>query len=347
VRALAFAEFGDPSVLSVAELAPPSPGPGEVLLDVTCAGVNNLDSQVRRGESPFRIDFPFVGGIEPVGVVAALGDGVTGWRVGQRVLRDLSDACGHCRHCRTGRDWRCKRGALTLRSVGDGFGEQLVCRAGRLVALPDAIPDEIAAAIQVTYGAAWHTLIGRAHLRPGETVLVNSVCGGIGLAAADIARLTGAAVIGTASNDERAARAIELGCDAAIDYSQEDVAARVRELTDGEGADVAFDHVGGAAARSALDALAMDGRLVACGWHGGGAVELDLVSTILGRKTLIGSIGRTRDDLHRCLECVLSGALRPVLADVYELDQAVAAFTALEARRTVGKTVLRVGAKSG
>jgi NADPH:quinone reductase-like Zn-dependent oxidoreductase len=347
MRALAFDEFGDPGVLGVRELAPPSPGPGEVLVRVACAGVNNLDAQVRRGETPVRIDFPFVGGMEPVGTVAALGADVTGWRVGQRVLRDLNDGCGRCRHCLSGREWRCEQAALTPRSFGGGFAEQLVCNARRLVALPDAISNEIAAAVQVTYGSAWHTLIGRARLRPGESVLVNSVCGGIGTAAADIARHAGAFVIGTASTGERTSRALELGCDAAIDYSEQDVVGRVRELTDGEGVDVAFDHVGGVATRWALDALAMDGRLVACGWHGGTAVELDLVSTILGRKTLIGSRGRTRDDLHRCLEAVARGDLRPVLAEVYELDEAVAAFTALEGRRTVGKVVLRVADAGG
>jgi NADPH:quinone reductase-like Zn-dependent oxidoreductase len=340
MRALRFCEFGGPDVLEVAEVPAPAPAPGQAAVRVTAAAINRFDLQVREGTAGLPITLPWIGGMEAAGVILELGDGVEGWAIGDRVLRDVTDSCGACRHCRSGREWRCVRGALTLNSISGGFAEMLVCDARRLVRIPDGLADVVAATVQMTYGTAWQMLIERADLRAGEIVLINSVAGGVGAAALDIAKHAGAFVIGTASSEEKLARACSYGLDAAINYRSTDVAAEVRRITDGQGVDVALDHVGGDAFLAALDALAIDGRLVSCGWHGGRTVELDLLQLVRGRKQLIGSVNRTLEDLHRCLELAARGSLRPAIAATFALEDTRDAVALLESRSAYGKVVI-------
>ncbi|HLW94389.1 MAG TPA: zinc-binding dehydrogenase [Solirubrobacteraceae bacterium] len=342
MRALRFAAFGDRDVLEVAEVDAPAPGPREVAVRVRAAGVNRLDLQIREGSAGFPIPLPFIGGMEAVGEVAALGSEVEGWGVGERVMRDVTDSCGRCRHCRSGCEWRCESHALTLNSVSGGFGEVLVCDARRLIRLPAEIDDATAAAIQMSYGTAWQMLFARAGLQAGERVLISSVGSALGSAALDIAKLAGAFVIGTASSEEKLARARARGLDVGIEHSAVDVATAVRDATGGEGVDVAFEHVGGDAFAAALASLAMDGRLVTCGWHGGGTVELDLMSLIRERRQIVGSVNRTRDDLHRCIELVAAGRLSPAIAASFPLEQARDAVGLIESRAAFGKVVLEL-----
>jgi NADPH:quinone reductase-like Zn-dependent oxidoreductase len=340
MRAQSFAEFGDRDVLELVELPEPKPARGEVLVRVTAAAINRFDLQVREGVSGLPISVPFVGGMEAVGVVAGLGEGVTDFSPGERVMRDVTDSCGRCRYCRSGREWRCVHGAFTLDSVRGGFADALVCDSRRLVRIPDSVSDVTAAAVQMSYGTAWQMLIARAGLRAGERVLVSSVGSGVGSAALDIAKHAGAFVIGTASSAGKLETARDRGLDVGINYRTTDVAAEVSRLTGGEGVDIAFDHVGGASFITALDSLAMDGRLVSCGWHDGGRVEIDLARLIRSRLQITGSVNRTLDDLTRCLELVAQGALTPAIAATFALEDACQAIALVEDRTAFGKVVL-------
>lgn len=343
MRAAQFSAFGTPDVIELVEAPRPTPGPGEVVVSVTAAGVNHFDLQIRSGNAGFPIPLPFVGGMEAVGVVAEVGPGVDGWETGQRVLRDVTDSCSACRACRSGREWACVRAALTLDSISGAFSEAIVCDARRLVALPDEISDVAAAAIQMSYGTAWHMLFSRANLRAGETVLVSSVGSGLGSAAVDIAKRAGAYVIGTASTDEKLERSRQRGLDVGINAVNLDVAEEVARITEGRGVDVAFEHVGGTMFQAALESLAMDGRLVTSGWHGGGTVTLELMPFVRGRKTILGSVNRTLDDLHRCLELVERGDLTPAISDTFDLAQLGPAMRTMEERRVFGKVVVTTG----
>jgi NADPH:quinone reductase-like Zn-dependent oxidoreductase len=340
MRAAVFERFGDAGVLELRDVPAPVPGPGEVTIRVIAAGLNQFDHQVRRGDAGFPIPLPFVGGMEAVGVVHELGEDVIGWEVGERVMRDVTDSCMRCRHCRSGREWRCVEGAFTLNSISGGFGELVACRASRLVRLPEGIDDAVAAAVQMSYGTAWHMLHARAGLRSGDTVLVSSVGSGLGSAAADIARLAGARVIATASSGETLAAASERGVDEVINYREADVAGEVRRLTGGAGVEIAFEHVGGDAFRAALDSLAVDGRLVTCGWTAERAATIDLMDLCRGRKEIIGSVNRTLDDLHRCLELVAAGRLRPAVAATFPLERIRDAVALAESRTAFGKIVV-------
>ncbi|HEY7968002.1 MAG TPA: zinc-binding dehydrogenase [Solirubrobacteraceae bacterium] len=342
MRALVFAEFGDLDVLDVIEVDAPYPGPREVALRVRAAGINRLDLEIREGAAGFPVPLPFIGGMEAVGEIVALGSEVEGFAIGERVMRDVTDSCGRCRHCRSGREWRCELHALTLNSVSGGFGEVLVCDARRLIRLPEAIDDATAAAIQMSYGTAWQMLFARARLAAGEALLISSVGSALGTAALDIAKHAGAYVIGTASSEQKLALARARGLDVGIDHTAVDVAAAVREATGGAGVDVAFEHVGGGAFAAALDALAMDGRLVTCGWHGGRTVELDLMSLIRERRQVIGCVNRTLDDLHRCIELVAASRLSPAVAATFPLERAREAVALIDSRAAFGKVVLEL-----
>ena len=340
MRAVVARALGGPEELEVCEVPTPRPGAGQVAITVTAAGINRFDLQLREGAAGWAVPVPWIGGMEAVGVISALGEDVEDRALGERVMRDVTDCCGVCRYCRSGREWRCLDGALGLESISGGFAEVLVCDARRLVRLPDELPDVSAAALQMSYGTAWHMLFARAGLQAGETVLISSVAGALGAAALDIAKHAGAFVIGTASSDEKLAIASQRGLDVAINYRTTDVASEVRRVTGGTGVDVAFEHVGGRAFEAALQSLAMDGRLVSGGWHAGGRVTLELMELARGRKQIIGSVNRTLEDLHRCLELAARGRLRPAVAATFPLESIIPAVALVESRTAFGKVVV-------
>jgi NADPH:quinone reductase-like Zn-dependent oxidoreductase len=340
VKAVVFHEFGGLDVLRVEELDDPQPGPGEVVIDVTASALNHLDVDVREGISRFPIGLPHVLGIEVVGRISALGDGVGGWAVGDRVMPYLMDTCGRCRYCRTGRESLCLEPGFISFSTSGGYAEKLACSARHLMRVPDELTDEAAAALQIAFGTAWHMLFTRGGLRAGETVLVNSVGSGIGSAAVQLAHQAGATVIGTASSDEKLARATDLGMDHGVDHQTQDVADEVMRITEGRGADLAFEHVGGRLFQQALDSLCKDGRLVTCGAHAGEVVEFDIIPFFRTQKSVIGSFVYTREEVEQCLRLARRGKITPLVHKVFPLDDAREAMATMERREHFGKLVL-------
>ncbi|MGH3062352.1 MAG: alcohol dehydrogenase catalytic domain-containing protein, partial [Gaiellaceae bacterium] len=175
MKAVVFREFGSSDVLLLEELEDPSPGPGEVTIDIAACALNHLDVDVREGISRFPIEPPHVLGLEVVGRIAALGEGVEGWQVGDRVMPHLMDTCGDCRFCTTGRESLCLDAGFVSFVHSGGYAERLACSASQLIRVPDEVSDVEAAAVQIAFATAWHMLFTRGKLRPGETVLVNSV----------------------------------------------------------------------------------------------------------------------------------------------------------------------------
>jgi NADPH:quinone reductase-like Zn-dependent oxidoreductase len=262
VKAVVFREFGSSDVLRLEELEEPSPGPGEVTIDIAACALNHLDVDVREGTSRFPVEPPHVLGLEVVGRIAELGEGVEGWQVGDRVMPYLMDTCGRCRFCTTGRESLCLDAGFISFAHSGGFAERLACSASQLVRVPDEVSDVEAAAVQLAFATAWHMLFTRGKLRPGETVLVNSVGSGIGSAAVQLAHMAGAYVIGNSSRDDKLARAGELGMDAGVNYTKQDLVAEVMRLTDDRGVDLVYEHCGGELFQMGLDSLSKDGRLV-------------------------------------------------------------------------------------
>ena len=344
MRAVVVHEFGNRDVLCVEEVPDPTPGAGEVLVDVTATALNHLDVDVREGVSRFPIEFPHILGVEPVGRIAALGDGVDGWQVGDRVAIYLIATCGACVYCRTGRESLCIAPHWFVgMGCGGAYAEKVICKTSQLVRIPDGVTDVEAAASNIAFGTAWHMLVTRAKLRPGESVLVSSVGSGIGSAAVQVAKHAGAFVIGSSSRDDKLARAAELGLDVGINYTTQDVVEVVMRHTDGHGVDVVYEHVGGELFQHGLDSLAKDGRLVVCGAHAGEVVPFDIIPFFRRQLQVIGSFVFDRNELATCFELVARGALKPQVAATFPLEEAAQAMTLMESREFFGKIVLTAG----
>jgi NADPH:quinone reductase-like Zn-dependent oxidoreductase len=341
VKAVVFHEFGGLDVLGLEDVPAPTPGHGEVLLDVLACALNHLDVDVREGVSRFPVDLPFILGLEVVGRVAAVGEGVEDWQIGDRVMPLLMSVCGECRFCRTGRESLCTDAGFISFVTSGGYAEQLVCTARQLLRVPDELSDEAAAALQIAFGTAWHMLFERARLQIGETVMINSVGSGIGSAAVQLAHLTGATVIGNASSEEKLARAAELGMDHGINHAREDVVAEVMRLTGDRGVDVVYEHVGGTLFQQGLDSLGKDGRLVICGGHAGEVVPFDIIPFFRMQRSVIGSFVYTRAEVEACLELARQGKIVPLVHDVYPLTEAREAMATMERREHFGKIVLK------
>ena len=341
MKAVVFREFGGSDVLRLEELDDPKPGPGEVVLDVAACALNHLDVDVREGVSRFPVEPPHVLGLEVVGRIAELGEGVEGRQVGDRVIPYLMDTCGSCRFCDTGRESLCLGAGFISFVHSGGYAERLVCSASQLIDVPDEIGDAEAAALQIAFATSWHMLFTRGNLRAGETVLVNSVGSGIGSAAVQLAHLAGAYVIGNASSDEKLARASELGMDEGINYTKQDIVEEVMRLTDDRGVDLVYEHVGGDLFQKGLDSLAKDGRLVICGGHSGEVVPFDIIPFFRGQKQVIGSFVYNRWEVEKVLDLAARGLIQPLVHATFPLDQAREAMEMMERREHFGKLVLK------
>ena len=341
MKAVVFHEFGGPDVLQLEDVEAPSPGPGEVLLDILACALNHLDVDIREGVSRFPVEPPFILGIEVVGRIAAVGEGADAWHVGDRVMPFLMATCGECRFCRTGRESLCMSAGFISFSTSGGYAEQLVCSTKHLMRVPDELSDEAAAALQIAFGTAWHMLFDRGRLRIGETVMINSVGSGIGSAAVQLAHLAGATVIGNASSDEKLARAAELGMDHGINHATQDVVAEVMRLTGDRGVDLVYEHVGGTLFQHGLDSLDKDGRLVICGAHAGEVVPFDIIPFFRMQKSVIGSFVYTRSEVEACLELARRGQIVPLVYETFPLTEAREAMAMMERREHFGKILLK------
>jgi NADPH:quinone reductase-like Zn-dependent oxidoreductase len=333
---------GGPEVLRYEEYPTPEPSPGEVLIRVRACGVNHLDVFTRRGEQGRRVKLPHILGIETAGEVAALGDGVAEWRVGDRVVSGPGIWCGQCEFCRAGQENMCVERQIVGVDVQGGYAEYLKLPARALAALPEDVSFEQGAVTLIAFGTAWHMLVGRAALQAGETLLVLAAGSGVGMAAVQVGKYLGAHVIATASTQDKLDDARRLGADETINYVEQPRFARaVRKLTDGRGVDVVFEHVGADTWKDSVAALAIGGRLVTCGSTTGRWGETDLWSLFAKQATLLGSFSSSQTDFLTVLGLVGEGKLQPVVDSVLPLSAAAEAHRRLEARQVFGKLVLR------
>jgi NADPH:quinone reductase len=235
-------EFGGLQALHLEEVAEPSHGPGEVLIKVTAVGLNFFDTLSLRNKYQVTPKLPYSPGAEVAGTIEAVGEGVTGINRGQRVVAFIG---------------------------GNGCHEKVVTSASKVVPIPDGVSDEAAAGIPITYGTALHGLKDRGDLKPGETLAVLGAAGGAGLAAVEIGKLMGARVIAVASSKEKLALACEHGADEGINYEDEELKTRLKDLTQSKGVDVLYDTVGGVHAEPSLRAMAWEGRYLVLGFASG------------------------------------------------------------------------------
>jgi NADPH:quinone reductase-like Zn-dependent oxidoreductase len=339
VKAVAFESHGGPEVLTLRDLPDPRPGADEVLIDVRACGINHLDLWVRQGLG-LEIQMPHVLGNDIVGVISEAGPAVRHVRAGDRVLVLPTLSCGVCQPCMNGDDNLCREYDVIGRQRNGGYAERVTVPGRNCLPYPENLKWEEAAAVPLVFLTAWHMLIGRANLRPGEDVLIVGAGSGVGSAAVQIACLFGARVIATAGSDAKLERAKALGAHDGIRHDQADLGREVRRLTGKKGVEVVFEHVAGPVFEQAVGALARNGRLVTCGATAGNKVTLD-VNLLFGRHlSLMGSWMGRRAELVEVLKFVRDGRLKPVVDSVLPLAEARRAHERIEAREHFGKIVL-------
>lgn len=340
MKAVVFERFGGPEVLEYRGVPDPACGPREVVVGVKACGINHLDLWVRMGLPGLDLELPHILGNDVVGIALQAGPEVRHVRPGDSVLVLPTLSCGECAACRAGDDNLCRDHDVLGRRRNGGYAEKVAVPAVNCLPYPDNLAWEQAAAMPLVFLTAWHMLVGRAALRPGEDCLVIGGGSGVGSAAIQIAKLIGARVIATAGSARKLEQARALGADEVIDHSTQDLAAEARARTSKKGADVVLEHVGGAVFERAVHALARNGRLVTCGATIGGRATLD-INLLFGRHlTLMGSWMGRRSEMVEVLEHIRAGRLKPVVDSVLPLAEARRAHERLEARDAFGKLVL-------
>lgn len=340
MRAIAFHRHGGPEVLEAIDLPTPEPKAKEVRVKVKAVALNHLDVWVRTGWPGLKLELPHVLGSDVAGVVDAVGAEVSDVTVGQEVLVNPGLSCGACEKCLRGDDVLCRKYQIIGEDVRGGYAEYLCVPRLNLLPKPSKLSFEEAACLPLTFLTAWHMLMSRAQLAPGETVLVHAAGSGVGSAAVQIAKLAGATVIATASTDAKLAKAKALGADHVINYATSDFLEGVKQVTKRRMVDVVFEHVGATTWEKSIACLPKGGRLVICGATSGHQVSIDLRTLFYKSISLLGSTMGSKGELFRVLDLVERGQLKPVLDRVLPLADAVKGHELLTTRASFGNIVL-------
>jgi len=340
MRAVFFNEHGDTSVLRYDEAPAPEIEADEVLVQVKACGLNHLDIFVREGMPGIKIPLPHIGGSDVSGVVSETGSAVRNVKTGDRVLAAPGVSCGACRFCLSGQDNLCRKYTLLGYIVDGTYAEYVKMPARNAIPVPGKLNFNEAAAVPLVFQTAWHMLVARAQVKPGETVLIHAAGSGVGSAGIQIAKLFGAEVITTASAKKKLDRAAELGADHVIDYVKEDFYKRVREITSRRGVDIVFEHTGASTFEKSIRSLAVNGRLVTCGATTGYEGKIDIRHLFAKHLTLCGSYMGSLGEMLDVLKFFETGQLTPVIDTVFPLKDAAAAQKYMAERRQFGKILL-------
>ncbi len=328
MRAVRIHEDGGPEVLVLEEAPDPAPGPGEVLVRLHASALNHLDVWIRKGLPS--VPKPRILGADGAGVVEALGEGVSGFEPGERVVVNPGIEAGGGR-------------IHVIGEHGDGTNAELIAvPATNVHPIPDGLSFEEAAAFPLVFETAYRMLVTRAGLREEEWVLAWGIGGGVSTAALAIAKALGARVLVTSSSDTKLERARELGADATVNHATADVKAAVQEATGGRGVDVVVEHVGEATWQTSLAVAAHGGRIAVCGATTGPNPPAGLHRIWWKQLTILGSTMGTGEDFAAVYDLVASGRARPVVDRVFPLEEIRAAHERLEAGEQLGKIVLSI-----
>jgi NADPH:quinone reductase-like Zn-dependent oxidoreductase len=339
MRAIVY-ESGGVEALKIQEIPDRTPEAGEVLLRVKACAMNHLDVWATKNPTQQRFGGPRIMGADVAGVVESLGPGVEGYAQGDRVLVAPGLSCGHCSKCQRGMHADCPEYKLLGVGRDGGYSELMTIPAVNLAPMPDGLGFEDGASIPLVFITAWRMLVEKADVQPGEWVLVNSAGSGVGIAAIQIAKLFGARVIATASTETKRTKALGLGADGAVDYTQPGWPQEVERLADGRGADVAIDCVGGTILAETLGAMASGGRVVNCGFTAGAQWDFDW-SVFRGRQlSFAWSMMGGNSYLHEVMRFARTGQLKAVVHRVFPFEQVQEAHRAMIDRENFGKIVL-------
>jgi NADPH:quinone reductase-like Zn-dependent oxidoreductase len=338
MKAVRIHQFGGPEVLTYEDIPDPRPRKNEVLVRVRACALNHLDVWVRKGLPGVKL--PHILGSDVAGEVVEVGEYIAGFTPGQRVLLSPMHYCGHCAKCVAGLQNQCRQFTVLGNAVDGGDCELIAAPAANVIPIPDALDFIQAASVPLVFVTAWHMLVGRAGIRPGQTVLVLGASSGVGIAAIQIAKLFHCRVITTAGDETKLQKGCELGADFGINHYRQKISDEVRKITNKEGVDIVIEHVGAATWDESVRSLKSGGTLVTCGATTGQAVGLNLQHLFARQLTLLGSYMGTMSELHEVLGHVFAGRLKPVVDRVLALSEIRAAHEYLEKSQMFGKIVV-------
>jgi NADPH:quinone reductase-like Zn-dependent oxidoreductase len=341
MKAVYLEKHGGNDVLRMGERPDPEPGPGEVRIRVAAASLNHLDLFVRDGMPGVPIPLPQIPGADAAGTVERLGPGVEGLEPGQSVLVQPGLFCGRCEFCRSGEQSLCVLFQIVGEHVAGTFAELAVVPARNVFPVPEALSIEEAAAFPLTFETAWRMVIGRARVRPGETVLIHGIGGGAAQAALKIAVMAGARVFVTSGDDGKLSRALAEGAERGINYRTGDVFREVRSSTAKRGVDVVVDSIGEATWLTSLQCVARGGRIVTCGATTGPNPRTEIRQIFWKQISILGSTMANDREFREMLAAVSAGKIRPTVDRVVPFEEFRTAYERLESGAQYGKIVLK------
>jgi NADPH:quinone reductase-like Zn-dependent oxidoreductase len=340
MKAVIFEKHGGPEVLQYAEAADPIIKANEVLVEVRACALNHLDVWARRGLPGIEIPLPHILGNDIAGVVREAGELVTWVKAGDEVMLQPGTSCGHCIECLRGFDNLCPEYDILGYRHHGGYAQYVKAPGANVISKPGNINWEEAAALPLVTVTAWHMLVTRAAVQPGEDVLVHAAGSGVGSIGIQVAKLRGARVIATAGSDEKLEKARELGADETVNYTNKDWPKEVKRLTGRQGVDVVFEHTGAETWPGSINVLKRNGRLVTCGATSGFDARTDLRQLFYRHLTLLGSFMGSKAELLDAMKFIERGAIRAVIDRTLPLYEAQRAHELMEDRAQFGKLVL-------
>lgn len=342
MKAAVLTQFGGPEVLKYMEVAEPRAGAGEIVIKVHSVSVNRtLDCVVRAGQYPVTIQLPHVLGVDPAGEVVEIGSGVDKLRIGDRVATISLIPCLNCKQCREGLEANCVASQhLGLHRWG-GYAEFVAVPARNVFKIPDNLNFAEGTVIVRHFPMAFNLLTSKTTLRPGEWVLVMGAAGALGSCCVQVAKMQGAKVIAAAGADERVQLAQSYGADFGINYRTQDLVREVMRLTENEGVDVVCENIADPTLwPAAFASLAIGGRMVTAGAHGGGLVSLNVKSLYLRRISILGAAGTNPPDVEKALSAARAQQIRAMRYHRLPLNAAADAHRIVERNQTNGKIIL-------
>jgi NADPH:quinone reductase-like Zn-dependent oxidoreductase len=342
MKAIVFKAHGGPDVLKYTDAPDPTIRTNEVLVRVKACALNHLDLWVRRGIPGVTFPQPHIPGSDISGEIAQIGADVTTVRVDQKVVLAPGVSCSKCAACISGQDNRCRQFTNLGYMIDGGCAEFVRAPEVNCLPYPENLSFEEAASIPLVFQTAWHMLVSRAELQPGEDVLILGAGSGVGSAAIQIAKFFGARILATASTDAKLAKARQLGADHLINHKTQIIREEVRRITSKRGVDVVFEHVGTATWDESIASLAPSGRLVTCGATTGYDAKIDLRFLFSRQLSLLGSYMGEKSELFTVMKLVAAGRLKPVVDRTFPLAACAEAHAYLEAGKQFGKVVLSV-----
>lgn len=340
MKAVIFREHGGLDHLEYADVEAPRPKPGEVQIRVRAAGLNRLDLWTLGGIPGVKVPLPHIGGSDIAGEVSALGEGVVGWKVGERVAVNPSLWCGRCEYCTRGEENYCPEYQIIGEHIDGGFAEFFACPTKHLLKIPTGFPYEQAAAAALVYQTAWRAVVVRGQVKEGEWVLVTGASGGVSTAAIQIAKMSGARVVATTSSDEKARRAREIGAEVVFNYKTQEYDKEVYRLTGKRGVDLVVDSTGEGGWKQNLRSLARGGRLALYGATTGNNPPASINVLYWKQITVHGTTMGSVRDFEHVMGLVFQGKLKPVIDSVRPLVLFMAAHERLQKGEQFGKIIL-------